>query len=70
MRVRGFASDNNAALTDQAWAERVRTAVNPFGDGASGEKIAGILHRELLGSLPLSAAAGIPASSARAKGAL
>jgi UDP-N-acetylglucosamine 2-epimerase (non-hydrolysing) len=60
----------DAALTDQAWAERVRTAVNPFGDGASGETIAGILHRELVGSLPLPAAAGIPASSARAKGAL
>jgi UDP-N-acetylglucosamine 2-epimerase len=56
----------NAARTDHAWAERVRTAVNPFGDGASGEKIASILHRELVGSLPIAT----PVSSARAKGAL
>jgi UDP-N-acetylglucosamine 2-epimerase (non-hydrolysing) len=60
----------NLALTDQAWAERVRTAVNPFGDGDSGEKIASILHRELVGSVPHPVAAGMPASSARAKGAL
>jgi UDP-N-acetylglucosamine 2-epimerase (non-hydrolysing) len=58
------------ALTDQAWAERVRTAVNPFGDGDSGEKIASILHRELVVSVPHPVAAGMPASSARAKGAL
>src|SRR5882762_4152460 len=60
----------NLALTDQTWAERVRTAVNPFGDGASGQKIASILHRELVGSLPIAAAAGTPVTSARAKGAL
>ena len=60
----------NLALTDQAWAERVRTAVNPFGNGDSGEKIAGILHRELVVSVPRPVAAGTPASSARAKGAL
>jgi UDP-N-acetylglucosamine 2-epimerase (non-hydrolysing) len=56
----------DAALTDQAWAERVRTARNPFGDGASGENVASILHRELLGSLPIAT----PVSSARAKSAL
>ena len=48
----------NAALTDRAWAERVRTVTNPFGDGTAGEKIAAILHRELVGS------------PARAKGAV
>jgi UDP-N-acetylglucosamine 2-epimerase (non-hydrolysing) len=56
----------HSALTDQAWAERVRTAVNPFGDGASGENIASLLHRELVGSFPIAT----PVSSARAKGAL
>jgi UDP-N-acetylglucosamine 2-epimerase (non-hydrolysing) len=56
----------HAARTDRAWAERVRTALNPFGDGASGENIASILHRELVGSLPIAT----PVSSARAKGAL
>jgi len=60
----------NLALTDQAWAERVRTAINPFGNGDSGEKIASILHRELVGSVPHPVAAGMPPSSARAKGAL
>jgi UDP-N-acetylglucosamine 2-epimerase (non-hydrolysing) len=40
----------NAALTDQAWAHRVRTAVNPFGDGTAGQKIADILRLELVGS--------------------
>ena len=53
----------NAALTDQAWAARVRTAVNPFGDGASGEKIASILHRELVGF-------SSPVPSAQARGAV
>jgi len=48
----------NAALIDHAWAERVRTVTNPFGDGTAGEKIAAILHRELVGS------------PARAKGAV
>jgi len=60
----------HAALTDETWAERVRTAVNPFGNGDSGEIIASILHRELVGSMPRPAAAGHPVSSARAKGAL
>lgn len=60
----------DAALTDPGWAERVRTAVNPFGDGHSGENIASILHRELVGSSPRPAAAGHPVPSARAKGAL
>ncbi len=40
----------NAAAADQAWAQRVRSAVNPFGDGTAGEKITDILHRELVGS--------------------
>lgn len=55
----------HAARTDQAWSERVRTAVNPFGDGASGEMIASILERELVGSETNHAVV-----SARAKGAL
>ncbi len=40
----------HAALTDKVWADRVRTVENPFGDGAAGEKIADILHQELVGS--------------------
>jgi UDP-N-acetylglucosamine 2-epimerase (non-hydrolysing) len=40
----------NAALTDLDWAERVRTVVNPFGDGAAGEKIANLIHQELVGA--------------------
>jgi len=62
----------DAALTDQVWAERVRTAVNPFGDGTSGEQIASILHQELVGLLPVSAAGSLAetGSTARARGAL
>ncbi len=52
----------NAARTDGAWAERVRTAVNPFGNGMAGEAIAEILSRELAQSV-------LP-SSARAQAAL
>lgn len=64
----------HAASADRAWAERVRTAVNPFGDGTAGEKIASILHRELVASSASSlaespATAGFSAS-AHAKGAL
>jgi UDP-N-acetylglucosamine 2-epimerase (non-hydrolysing) len=44
----------HAALTDKAWADRVRTVENPFGDGMAGEKIADILHQELVG-LPAAA---------------
>jgi len=48
----------NAALTDRAWADRVLTAQNPFGDGTAGVKITDILARELI------------VSPARAKGAV
>ena len=68
----------NAAITDQAWAERVRNAVNPFGDGHAGEDIASILQRELVGSSAQRLSeqrssaqrSSTPVSSAQAKGAV
>ena len=63
----------NAAITDQAWAERVRNAVNPFGDGHAGDNIAKILQRELVGSSAQRLSeqrSSTPVSSAQAKGAV